>query len=71
MVSHRIWSAADLAEFLGLSVGWVYNHSGPSSSDPIPRCAGLRHLRFDSESKPFREWLLRNLGINVDINENS
>jgi hypothetical protein len=66
--SQRIWKPSDLAEFLRVSVGWVYSRTGPSAPDPIPRCKGIRRIRFDTASKEFQGWLARNLGIDVDSN---
>lgn len=56
----RIWTPEDLASFFRLSVHWVRKVS--KSDDPPPRIGGVRHLRFDTHSKEFQEWIARKLG---------
>ena len=69
--SSPIWTAQQLAAFLGLSVGWVYRRSGRSSSDPIPRCPGVGVLRFNTKSPEFQRWLQRQVGMIHDNDEAS
>ncbi|MCI0485778.1 MAG: hypothetical protein L0229_04170 [Blastocatellia bacterium] len=57
----RIWKPKDLAEFLGVSVDWVYRRTGPSAEDPIPR-ANMRLVRFDTHSIAFQDWMRHQLG---------
>lgn len=58
----RIWGPADLATFFGFSVHWVYKITKKNASDPPPRCVGLGRLRFDTQSRAFQEWIMRQLG---------
>jgi len=64
----RIWTPQILAEFLTLSIHWVYKRSSPSAEDPIPRVAGVGRLRFDTHSVRFQLWMQRQLGC-VDERE--
>jgi hypothetical protein len=58
----RIWEPKDLAQFLAVSVHWVYKRTERNAKDPIPRIPGVGRLRFDTYSVPFQQWLLRHLG---------
>lgn len=58
----RIWQPKHLAEFLGVSVHWVYKRTETSAEDPIPRVAGVGRLRFDTHSPKFQDWMRRQLG---------
>jgi hypothetical protein len=69
--SQRIWTPDDLKAFLNVSLSWIYNHTSKKALDPIPRCKGLRLLRFDTASKEFQSWLKRNLGVELDGTEKS
>lgn len=57
----RIWKPKHLAEFLGVSVHWVYKRTETSAEDPIPRVAGVGRLRFDTHSASFQSWMRRRL----------
>jgi hypothetical protein len=58
----RIWKPRHLAEFLGVSVHWVYKRTEASAEDPIPRIPGIGRLSFDTHSPAFRQWISRQLG---------
>ena len=64
----RIWTPKNLAGFLGLSIHWVYKRTETSAEDPIPRVAGVGHLRFDTHSPTFQAWMRRQLGY-VDLGD--
>ena len=64
----RIWTPKNLANFLGLSIHWVYKRTETSAEDPIPRVAGVGHLRFDTHSPTFQAWMRRQLGY-VDLGD--
>lgn len=55
----RIWKPQDLADFLRVSVSWVYKKTGPKAPDPIPRIKGMGVIRCDTHSPAFREWIQR------------
>lgn len=61
-MSKRIWTPVDLAEYFGFSITWVYRYTSPKAEDPIPRCAGIGRLRFDTQSPAFQAWLDRHGG---------
>ena len=62
-----IWTVEDLAAFVGYSVHWVYKQTKKESSDPPPRCPGIKELRFNTRDPRFREWLERRIGpIDLD-----
>lgn len=58
----RIWTPKHLAEFLRVSVYWVYKRTESSAEDPIPRVAGVGRLRFDTQAPAFQAWMQRQLG---------
>jgi hypothetical protein len=58
----RVWTPQHLADFLGISVSWVHKRTQRKAEDPIPRIPGVGHLRFDTSSPRFQEWLSRQLG---------
>ena len=62
----RVWEPKHLAEFLGVSVSWVYKRTQKTAEDPIPRVPGVGQLRFDTASPLFQNWMCRQLGY-VDI----
>jgi predicted DNA-binding transcriptional regulator AlpA len=57
----RIWGPAELAEFFGFSIHWVYKITKKKAKDPPPRCRGLGRLRFDTQSREFQEWIERQM----------
>jgi hypothetical protein len=59
--SPRIWTPKNLADFCGFSVHWVYKKTQSDCSDPVPRCKGMRQIRFDTKDPKFQEWLARQL----------
>ena len=61
----RIWTPKHLAEFLGVSISWVYKRTEASAEDPIPRIAGVGRLRFDTQAPAFQAWLRRQ-GVGLD-----
>ena len=61
----RIWTPKHLAEFLGMSVSWVYKRTEAAADDQVPRVAGVGRLRFDTHSPAFQAWLQRQ-GVGSD-----
>ncbi|MFL6213612.1 MAG: hypothetical protein ACJ74J_06915 [Blastocatellia bacterium] len=55
----RIWTPKHLADFLGVSVSWVYKRTEAAADDPIPRVASVGRLRFDTHAPAFQAWLRR------------
>jgi hypothetical protein len=66
----RIWKPKHLADFLGLSVHWVYKRTEGNAEDPIPRIPGVGRLSFDTHSPSFQQWISRQLGY-VDTGESN
>jgi hypothetical protein len=62
----RIWDAKRLAEFLGISVHWVFKRTQSSAEDPIPRIPGIGRLKFDTQNPRFQDWMRRQLGL-IDL----
>jgi hypothetical protein len=58
----RIWNQKHLAEFLDVSVSWVYKRTLSNAEDPIPRIPGIGRLKFDTENPRFQDWMRRQLG---------
>jgi hypothetical protein len=63
----RIWKPAHLADFLGLSIHWVYKRTEAAAEDPIPRLQGVGRLRFDTHAPAFQAWMQRQLGYAIDM----
>jgi hypothetical protein len=59
----RIWKPKHLAEFLGVSIHWIYKRTETSAEDPIPRIPGVGRLSFDTHSPAFQRWMGRQLGL--------
>lgn len=60
-----IWSAKDLAAYLGVSMSWIYKNTQREAEDPIPRCPGMKRLRFNLADPEFQAWLERRVGVVV------
>lgn len=58
----RVWTPKHLADFLSVSVSWVYKRTMEKADDPIPRVSGIGLLRFDTSSPLFQDWMRRQLG---------
>jgi hypothetical protein len=62
----RIWAPKHLADFLGVSVSWVYKRTQEDAEVGIPHIPGVGRLRFDTWHPEFQDWMRRQLGY-VDI----
>jgi hypothetical protein len=66
----RVWTPQHLADFLGMSIHWVYKRCESKAEDPIPRIAGVGRLRFDTASQLFQDWMGRQFGyVDIEVNE--
>ena len=63
----KLWLPEDLAEYLGVPVGWVYKKTRRQGAERIPHLKLGKYLRFDPESPAFQEWLRAH--ESVDENE--
>lgn len=64
----RIWKPKHLAEFLGVSLSWIYKRTEAAADDPIPHAPGVGRLAFDTQHPDFQAWMRRQLGY-VDRSE--
>lgn len=62
LAADRLWNVQDLADYLRVSVHWVYKRTREGAIDPPPRCPGIRRLRFNTRDQNFRAWLERQVG---------
>ena len=67
----RIWTPKHLAEFLGISISWVYKRTEAAAEDPIPRVPGVGRLRFDTHAPIFQAWMRRQLGCAIDARQDN
>jgi hypothetical protein len=58
----RIWAPQDLADFLRVSLSWIYKRTSDHAEDPIPKIPGIGRLKFDTENPKFQYWMRRQLG---------
>ncbi len=59
---NKLWTAQNLANYLGMSIHWVYKRTQQGTADPPPRCPGIKRLRFNPQDKNFQAWLERQIG---------
>jgi hypothetical protein len=62
----RVWEVQQLADFLNVKPSWVYNRTKEKAANKIPRCPGVGHLRFDTWSPAFQNWMTSILSSSVD-----
>jgi hypothetical protein len=55
--SARYLSPDPLAEYLGVTRGWVYQRTRVDGPETIPHLKLGKYLRFDVASSEFRHWL--------------
>ena len=53
----RIWAKEELAGYLGVTVGWIYNRTRKNGPDRIPHFKMGKYLRFAPDSDQFVSWL--------------
>jgi hypothetical protein len=53
----KLWIPEDLADYLGVPVGWIYKHTRQRGPDLIPHIKLGKYLRFDPHSAAFQNWL--------------
>jgi hypothetical protein len=58
----KLRTANNLADFLGMSIHWIYKRTQQGAEDPPPRCPGLKRLRFNLQDKNFQSWIERQIG---------
>ncbi len=55
----KLWTPEILANYLGVPVGWVYKRTRKNGPEMIPHIKLGKYVRFNPDSKPFQEWLLK------------
>jgi hypothetical protein len=55
----KLWKPQDLADYLGVPVGWIYDRTRALGPESIPHIKLGKYLRFDPQSPAFQEWLER------------
>jgi len=55
----KFWDVEQLADYLNVSVKWVYKHTRRNSPECIPHLKLGKYLRFNPESEAFQAWLQR------------
>lgn len=58
-VRPKLWMPEDLADYLSVSVGWIYKRTRRRGPETIPHIKLGKYLRFDPHSAAFQEWLER------------
>jgi hypothetical protein len=56
-----IWTARQLADWLGVSIHWVYSRRGE-----IPRCPGIGRFKVNTNNPDFKAWLASKIGISEE-----
>jgi hypothetical protein len=55
----RFWTVRELGEFLRVPRTWIYERTRENGPETIPHIKLGKYVRFNPESKAFREWLER------------
>ena len=53
----RFWTPEDLANYLGVPIGWIYKRTRKNGPELIPHIKLGKYVRFDPESQTLRIWL--------------
>ena len=53
----RFWTPEDLANYLGVPIGWIYKRTRKNGPELIPHIKLGKYVRFDPESQALRVWL--------------
>ena len=53
----KFWDVTQLADCLRVKNSWVYDRTGENGPEIIPHLKFGKYIRFDPESKAFRQWL--------------
>lgn len=56
-VRSKFWKPEELAEYLGVPIGWVYDRTQKSGPETIPHIKLGKYIRFNPESPAFQSWL--------------
>ena len=53
----KLWKVEDLAAYVGVDPGWIYERTTGEADDYIPHLRFGRYIRFNPESQALREWI--------------
>jgi hypothetical protein len=53
----KLWRVEDLAAYVGVDPGWIYERTNGQSEDCIPHLRFGKYIRFNPESQALREWI--------------
>ena len=53
----KLWNVEDLAAYIGVDTGWVYERINSKAEDYIPHLRLGKHIRFNPESQALRQWI--------------
>jgi len=57
VVGPKLWTAQDLASYLAVPVGWIYDRTRREGPERIPHTKLGKYCRFDPASPAFQDWL--------------
>jgi hypothetical protein len=58
-IGPKLWKPEDLASYLDVPVGWIYDRTRREGPEQIPHSKLGKYLRFDPASPAFLAWLKR------------
>jgi hypothetical protein len=70
-VKSRLWGPEDVASYLGVKVGWVYDRTRQGGPELIPHLRLGKYLKFDLNSAAFEAWLMSHQVGGVDTEATS
>src|ERR1044072_5630568 len=53
----KLWKVEDLAAYVGVEPGWIYERITGKAKDCIPHLRFGKHIRFNPESQSLRQWI--------------
>ncbi len=56
-VRSKFWKPEELAEYLGVPIGWVYDRTQANGPETIPHIKLGKYIRFNPDSPAFQSWL--------------
>ena len=53
----KLWKVEDLAAYVGVDPGWIYERIASEAEDCIPHLRFGKYIRFNPESQALRKWI--------------
>jgi len=70
-IKSRFWKPEELAGYLGVPLGWVYDRTQTNGPETIPHIKLGKYIRFNPDSPAFQSWLsTHEVGSEIDSNLN-